>query len=94
MKKCHAVVLLQVSELVYVHSKMIIVDDNIAIIGSSNINDRSLKGDRDSEIAIMIEDTQTFSSQMAGLPFQAGKFVGSLRRHIFRYLQIIPNVIS
>ncbi len=29
-----------------------IVDDKYAIIGSANINDRSLLGDRDSEIAV------------------------------------------
>ena len=31
---------------------MMIIDDQIAIIGSANINDRSLKGTRDSEIAV------------------------------------------
>ena len=33
-----------------------IVDDNICIIGSANINDRSLLGTRDSEIACIWED--------------------------------------
>jgi phospholipase D1/2 len=37
-----------VTEIVYVHSKIMIVDDCIALIGSANINDRSLMGDRDS----------------------------------------------
>ena len=32
-----------------------IVDDTKVIIGSANINDRSLLGDRDSEIGIIIE---------------------------------------
>lgn len=35
-----------------------IVDDEKALIGSANINDRSLLGTRDSEIAIIIEDEQ------------------------------------
>lgn len=35
---------------VYVHSKLMIIDDRAAIIGSSNINDRSLLGSRDSEV--------------------------------------------
>ncbi len=35
---------------VYVHSKMMIVDDEVACIGSANINQRSLDGCRDSEI--------------------------------------------
>lgn len=35
---------------------MMIVDDLKMIIGSANINDRSMLGDRDSEIAIVVED--------------------------------------
>jgi phospholipase D1/2 len=38
--------------LVYVHSKMLIVDDAVTIIGSANINQRSMDGARDSEIAV------------------------------------------
>ncbi|XP_020584561.1 phospholipase D alpha 1-like [Phalaenopsis equestris] len=37
--------------LIYVHAKLMIVDDEYVIIGSANINQRSLAGDRDSEIA-------------------------------------------
>ena len=39
-----------VTELIYVHSKLLIVDDRLVICGSANINDRSLLGDRDSEV--------------------------------------------
>ena len=45
-----------VSEIVYVHSKLIIVDDIYALLGSANINDRSMRGDRDSELAILVEE--------------------------------------
>ncbi|KAB2619097.1 phospholipase D alpha 1-like [Pyrus ussuriensis x Pyrus communis] len=38
--------------MIYVHSKMMIVDDEYIIIGSANINQRSMDGARDSEIAI------------------------------------------
>lgn len=44
-----------ITELIYVHSKLMIVDDKIAICGSANINDRSMIGKRDSEIAVLIE---------------------------------------
>jgi len=37
---------------IYIHSKMMIVDDMYIIIGSANINNRSLSGTRDTEIAI------------------------------------------
>lgn len=34
-----------------------IVDDRLVIIGSANINERSQRGDRDSELAAVIRDT-------------------------------------
>jgi len=37
-----------VTEIIYVHSKLMIVDDKKVICGSANINDRSLLGNRDS----------------------------------------------
>ncbi|GBG32568.1 Phospholipase D, partial [Hondaea fermentalgiana] len=43
------------TELIYVHSKVLIVDDAKCIIGSGNINDRSLAGNRDTEFAVVIE---------------------------------------
>jgi phospholipase D1/2 len=37
-----------VTELIYIHTKLMIVDDDIIICGSANVNDRSQAGDRDS----------------------------------------------
>jgi len=37
---------------IYVHSKMMIVDDVYIIVGSANINQRSMAGTRDTEIAV------------------------------------------
>lgn len=37
------------------HSKLMIVDDNLVICGSANINDRSMLGKRDSEVAVIIQ---------------------------------------
>ena len=37
---------------IYVHSKMMIVDDAYIIVGSANINQRALAGSRDTEIAV------------------------------------------
>jgi phospholipase D1/2 len=45
-----------VTEQIYVHSKLLIADDRVAILGSANINDRSQLGDRDSELAVVIRD--------------------------------------
>jgi phospholipase D1/2 len=43
-----------VTEIIYIHSKLMIIDDEVALIGSANINDRSLNGNRDSELAIIV----------------------------------------
>ena len=37
---------------IYVHSKLMIADDDFIVIGSANINERSMAGDRDSEICM------------------------------------------
>jgi phospholipase D1/2 len=37
--------------LIYVHAKMAIFDDAVALIGSANINERSLSGTRDTELS-------------------------------------------
>lgn len=38
--------------MIYVHAKGMIVDDEYVIMGSANINQRSLDGSRDTEIAM------------------------------------------
>lgn len=65
--------------MVYVHSKLMIVDDLYTIIGSANINDRSQAGNRDSEVCILVKDQEFVSSSMNGKPYLAGKFASSLR---------------
>ncbi|CAG8571695.1 11060_t:CDS:10 [Dentiscutata erythropus] len=73
-----------VTEELYIHSKLLIADDRIVIMGSANLNDRSQNGDHDSEIAAVIEDKNYIQSRMAGGYWQAGKFAATLRRHIFK----------
>ena len=54
-----------VTEGVYVHSKAMIVDDRTVVIGSANLNDRSLLGNRDSEMCVCCTDeTRGFGSSM------------------------------
>uniref|UniRef100_H2SLG3 Phospholipase n=1 Tax=Takifugu rubripes TaxID=31033 RepID=H2SLG3_TAKRU len=73
-----------VTELIYVHSKMLIADDNTVIIGSANINDRSMLGKRDSEVAVIVEDSETVASVMDGQAYQAGKYGLQLRLECFK----------
>ena len=61
-----------------------IVDDVSVIIASANINDRSMCGSRDSELAILVQDTRTVESCMDGRRYQAGAFACSLRKSLFR----------
>lgn len=69
---------------VYVHSKLMIIDDRIVVIGSANINDRSLNGDRDSEIAIVFEDYENTQTIMGGRIRRTGKFAKNLRKRLWR----------
>uniref|UniRef100_A0A914Z8N8 phospholipase D n=1 Tax=Panagrolaimus superbus TaxID=310955 RepID=A0A914Z8N8_9BILA len=69
-----------VSELIYVHAKFMIIDDLHVIIGSANINDRSLVGDRDSELAFCITDKEFVKSKMNGKEYSAGKHALQMRQ--------------
>jgi len=85
-----------VSNMVYIHTKLMIVDDTRVIMGSANFNDRSQRGDGDSEIALVVEDTDMIPSRMDGRPSRAGRFAASLRRKLFRkHLGLIePQICS
>ena len=73
-----------VTEIIYVHSKLMIVDDRITIIGSANINDRSMLGHRDSEVDVVIKDTEMILGKMDGENYDVGKFSHSLRCQLMR----------
>jgi phospholipase D1/2 len=73
-----------ITELIYVHSKLMIVDDKTVIIGSANINDRSMLGKRDSEVAVIITDEAFEDGKMNGESFPCGTFAGQLRKSLFK----------
>ena len=70
------------TEIIYIHSKLMIVDDIYVICGSANINDRSMKGSRDSEFAALIKERRTEISVMNKKQFKASKFATSLRKSL------------
>lgn len=83
-----------ITELIYIHSKMMIVDDEIVVIGSANINDRSMLGSRDTEIAVVIKETcdeNRLSSLLDGQPHMVSKFAHSLRVRLFKEYLGIPE---
>ena len=73
-----------VTEMIYIHSKMMIIDDRACIIGSANINDRSLMGNRDSEIACLVEDTSFVDGCLNKQSCQVGVFTSKLRQKLFK----------
>lgn len=75
-----------VTEQIYVHSKLMIVDDMYALLGSANINDRSLLGERDSEIAVLIMDGDSSRADINGKGSQrpVRAFAHELRKSVWR----------
>ena len=73
-----------VTEQLYVHAKILIVDDRSCIIGSANINERSQLGNRDSEVAIVIRDTDLIKTKMNGKDYYAGRYALEMRQRLMR----------
>jgi len=86
---------------IYVHSKLMIIDDRFVTIGSANLNDRSMTCD--TEIAIAIYDSNTVHGPMGSIDFiSKNTFALELRKKIWKHhlgqncvvenpLQIINN---
>ena len=77
-----------VTEQIYVHSKLTIVDDLYVLVGSANINDRSLLGGRDSELAALIvdNDTKNIACPERGINIPVRIFAYQLRKQIWQGL--------
>lgn len=71
------------TEQVYIHSKMMIVDDDVMLVGSANINDRSMLGSRDSEIAAIVEDVTKIESRFDGERVEVSNLVRQARIQCF-----------
>lgn len=71
------------TELIYIHSKFMIVDDKYFIVGSANINDRSMTGDRDSEFAVIYKDQLKMPSIMDGKDYNCSIFAKTLRMKLW-----------
>jgi len=83
---------------IYVHSKLMIADDVFVILGSANINERSMSGYRDSEIAIgAYQPYYTFTRFGAGGRGEVHKFRMNLwTEHIgfSHHLLVNPNSVE
>ncbi|KAK2614828.1 hypothetical protein N8I77_001626 [Diaporthe amygdali] len=84
-----------IQEELYIHAKLLIVDDRIVVCGSSNLNDRSQLGYHDSELSIVMEDTHRIPSVMDGKEFEAGYHAATLRRYLWReHLGLLPPQVN
>ena len=73
-----------VTELIYIHTKLMIVDDLIAICGSANINDRSMLGDRDSEICLITRGNPNLTKVIDSQETPVNEAVHNLRVNLFK----------
>lgn len=62
---------------------MMIVDDDRAIIGSANINDRSLLGFRDAELGVVLEDEVKRTALLGGSLQRVSGLIHDLRIECF-----------
>lgn len=74
-----------VSDQIYIHGKVLIADDRIMVIGSANINDRSMLGDRDSEVAVRIEDNSLTETMIHGQRVEVGQLPHTTRLKLMRH---------
>ena len=58
------------------------MDDEKVLLGSANINDRSMLGNRDSEFAVIIEEEPKIQSVMDGKKYTATNYALSLGKHL------------
>lgn len=79
--------------MIYVHSKGMIVDDEYVILGSANINQRSMEGTRDTEIAMgAYQPHNTWASKLSSPHGQVSLTIESFRINIARGLQCIYHI--
>jgi phosphatidylserine/phosphatidylglycerophosphate/cardiolipin synthase-like enzyme len=69
-------------EDIYVHSKTIIIDDRYAVIGSANVNRRSMR--TDSEIGIAVVDASTRAEPIGGRRVPVCAFARDYRIRLWR----------
>lgn len=64
--------------------KHLLTIPGLVLCGSANINERSQRGDRDSELLAVVRDTDMIEGTMAGKPFKVGRYAHTLRMRLMR----------
>ncbi|KAJ3370095.1 Phospholipase [Allomyces arbusculus] len=73
-----------VTEMVYIHTKLMIVDDVHVMLGSANINDRSMLGERDSELALAVTGARNCRIRMGDEEITVDKRIHGLRMALMK----------
>ncbi len=71
----------QTREQIYVHSKTMIVDDRYFVIGSGNLNRRSMK--TDTELGAAVVDKTSVSSSIKGTQQEVGELARAYRKNLW-----------
>ncbi|GGB92117.1 phospholipase D-like domain-containing protein [Cellulomonas carbonis] len=78
---------------IYVHSKLMVVDDLYAAVGSANLNFRSQT--TDSELHLGVFDRELRPGTMAGAPVHVGAGVADLRMQLWgEHLNVDPDSLA
>jgi len=67
--------------MIYVHSKLAIMDDEYCIVGSANVNERSMNGNRDTEMAVGMYQPQYTKEELGDEPITGA--VGVFRQSVW-----------
>ena len=59
-----------------------IIDDRHVLCGSANINDRSMEGDRDSELCLLTSGDPTLEIEMGGESFAVVPKIHQMRKKL------------
>jgi phospholipase D1/2 len=71
------------------------VDDKTVIVGSANINDRSMLGLRDSEMCLLIEDSVLEPGIFNGSHYQVSRYAHSLRVALWvEHLGVLDSLVE
>jgi len=76
-------------EDIYVHAKTLVIDDRYAVIGTANINRRSMT--TDTEIGIAVVDSTIDNAKIGGRSVQVCRFAREYRRQLWQEHLGIPG---
>lgn len=77
--------------MIYVHAKGMVVDDEYVMLGSANINQRSLDGSRDTEIATGAYQPNYTWAKKGRHPRGQVRFNNNIYSYVFASVSVKPN---